>query len=153
MPGRGIGEGDSDVVGARASYDGYCLLNVFPGLSRITELEKKVARPDVLIAKSRACCNDIGYLQPFIHSVEDFLRAGFNAHPYLCASGALEIRNSGFCHQIGTGLNLEGEGALHRFDFIRELVNPVVVESKDIVSEPDVLHSVHLFEFADFRSD
>src|SRR6202011_2338708 len=57
--GEGIRKRDSDVVGACAADECYRLLDVLPGLSGISELQK-VARADVFVSETGACGHNIG---------------------------------------------------------------------------------------------
>ena len=145
--GEGIGKRDSDVVGARVADEGYRLLDVFPGLSGVAELQE-VACADAFIREARASSDNIGDVKTFIHRVEDVLRTGFHTHPYLRATRAFKSGYGGVSHQIGAGLNFEGQNAMHCFDLIRELLDPAAVECEDIIAEPDVLHAIHFFQFA-----
>ena len=58
-----------------------------------------------------------------------------------------------FAHQIGARLNFEWQYAVIRLDLICELFDPVRVESKNVVSKPDMLHPVNFFELANFSRD
>lgn len=40
---------------------------------------------------------------------------------------------------------------MHLFDLISKILYPLMVESEDIISEPDMLDSVHLFQFTNLR--
>ncbi len=80
---------------------------------------------------------DLPHANPFLHRVENFLRAGFASHPDFRAARSLQRRYRISRHQIAARLHLERNPRVEIFHGIRELRNPLRRKRENIVGEPD----------------
>src|SRR3984885_1318527 len=94
-----VGERDADIVGTRAMNHGNGFLRVFPGFSRISELQE-IACTDSCFPEALTCFDDRWKAQPLVHCIQYFLGAGLHPHPDLRTTGSLKCFYGCFVHQI-----------------------------------------------------
>src|SRR5882762_3642044 len=83
--GERIGEGDTDIIGARVSYELDGLADYGPGLAGVSELQEE-AGADASLSEAMASGVDGGDVEALVHRIENLLRTRFSAEPDLAAS-------------------------------------------------------------------
>src|SRR5439155_10179861 len=142
--GKGIGNGNSDVIGARLADQLDSLLDMFPGLARVAELQEE-AGADALALKIFPGYRGLLDARALVHGVEDFLRARLHPHPDLGAPRTFERARGLFGHQIDARLHLERKRRRAPLDRISKLEHPARLDAKKIVREPEVLGAKRIF--------
>src|SRR6185437_270415 len=77
--------------------------------------------------------------KPLIHCIQNILRPGLDSHPNLLAARAPEVLDGSISHQVGAGLNLEGNRSTSPIHLVSKFAYPSMIERKNVVGEPDML--------------
>src|SRR6202011_65558 len=97
------------------------------------------SNPNTRRLKPPARRQEVADGRTLVHVVQHPLTAALRTKPGFGAAGVLELLSHAFAHQVGAGLDGEGNAAAGRFDSCRECAYPIGTESEDVVRKPHMM--------------